>query len=144
MNILSSVGSKIGIPTVMSYIGYCEDAWLLLRLRNIASAFSEKESNCKYYLIDNGIQNLLLLESEILLFEHLVTLQLFRRYGNDREVETLWELPNFKERKKRLIVTKEDEDDLSQIDFLCHPHFSFIVCQKVFGVNFLRTAQRPF
>lgn len=109
MNILSSVGSKIGIPTVMSYIGYCEDAWLLFRLRNIASAFSEKESNCKYYFIDNGIQNLLLLESETLLFEHLVALQLLRRYGNDREVETLWELPNFKERKKRLIVTKEDE-----------------------------------
>lgn len=89
-NILSSVGGKISIPTVMSYIGYCEDAWLLLRLRNIASAFSEKESNCKYYFIDNGILNLLLLNSETLLFENLVALQLFRKYGNDKDNERLY------------------------------------------------------
>ena len=29
--ILSSVGGKITIPTISSYIEYCEDAWLLLR-----------------------------------------------------------------------------------------------------------------
>jgi len=89
-NVLSSVGGKISIPTVMSYIGYCEDAWLLLRLRNIASAFSEKESNCKYYFIDNGILNLLLLDSETLLFENLVALQLFRKFGNEKDNQRIY------------------------------------------------------
>lgn len=89
-NVLSSVGGKISVPTVMSYIGYCEDAWLVLRLRNVVSAFAEKESNCKYYFVDNGILNLLLLESETLLFENLVALQLFRKFGNDRDNERLY------------------------------------------------------
>jgi len=89
-NVLSSVGGKISIPTVMSYIGYCEDAWLILRLRNIASAFSEKESNCKYYFVDNGILNLLLLDSETILFENLVALHVFRKYGNDRDNERMY------------------------------------------------------
>lgn len=89
-NVLSSVGGKISIPTVMSYIGYCEDAWLILRLRNIASALSEKESNCKYYFVDNGILNLLLLDSETILFENLVAMQLFRKYGNDKDNERMF------------------------------------------------------
>jgi len=89
-NVLSGVGGKISVPTVVSYIGYCEDAWLLLRLRNIASAFSEKESNCKYYFVDNGILNLLLLNSETLLFENLVALHLFRKYGNDKDNERMY------------------------------------------------------
>jgi len=149
-NVLSSAGGKISVPTVMSYIGYCEDAWLVLRLRNVVSAFAEKESNCKYYFVDNGILNLLLLESETLLFENLVALHLFRKYGNDRENERLFffndgvevdfyipeeftaiqacysiskskdtfdrevkalkKLPEFKKCNERIIVTKEDED----------------------------------
>ena len=47
--ILSSVAGKVSVPTVSNYVSYSEDAWLLLRLRNIASAFAEKESICKYY-----------------------------------------------------------------------------------------------
>lgn len=47
--ILSSVGSKITVPTVSNYVGFSEDAWLILRLRNIASVFAEKETVCKYY-----------------------------------------------------------------------------------------------
>jgi predicted AAA+ superfamily ATPase len=40
--ILSSVAGKVSVPTVSSYVSYSEDAWLLLRLRNIASAFAER------------------------------------------------------------------------------------------------------
>ena len=82
--ILSSISGKISVPTVASYIGYSEDAWLLLRLRNIASAFAEKESVCKYYFIDNGILSLQLMDGETALLENLVALSLFRKYGHDR------------------------------------------------------------
>lgn len=83
--ILSSISGKVSVPTVSSYIGYSEDAWLLLRLRNIASAFAEKESVCKYYFIDNGILSLQLIDGETALLENMVALSLFRKYGHDPE-----------------------------------------------------------
>lgn len=83
--ILSSISGKISVPTVSSYIGFSEDAWLLLRLRNIASAFTERESVCKYYFIDNGILSLQLMDGETSLLENMVALSLFRRYGHDED-----------------------------------------------------------
>lgn len=89
-NILSSVGGKVSAPTVSSYIEYSEDAWLLLRLKNISSAFSEKESICKYYFIDNGLLSLQLLDAETRLLENMVALSLFRKYGHDNENERVY------------------------------------------------------
>jgi len=88
--ILSSVSGKISVPTVSNYISYAEDAWLLLRLRNIASAFADKESICKYYFIDNGLLTLQLLNSETILLENLVALSLFRKYGHDEDNERVF------------------------------------------------------
>ncbi len=88
--ILSSVGGKISVPTVGSYIQYCENAWLLLRLRNIASAFTEKETVCKYYFIDNGLLSLFLMNHETILLENIVALALFRRYGHDLNNERVF------------------------------------------------------
>ena len=81
--VLSSVGGRITIPTTSSYIGYCQDAWLLLRVRNISSAFAEKESNCKYYFIDNGLLNIQLTDATTTLLENIVAINLFRKYGCD-------------------------------------------------------------
>ena len=88
--ILSSVSGKISVPTVSNYIGFSEDAWLLLRLRNIASSFSDKESICKYYFIDNGLLTLQLLGAETILLENMVALSLFRKYGHDKENERVF------------------------------------------------------
>ena len=74
-NLLSSVGGKLSLATTIKYVEYCEDAWLLLRLRNYSSALADKESNCKYYFIDTGI---------------LGPLQLFRIYGHDPENERVY------------------------------------------------------
>lgn len=89
-NILSGLAGKISVPTVSSYISYSEDAWLLLRLRNISSAFVEKESLCKYYLIDNGLISLQLMNADTILLENLVALDLFRKYGHDDDNQTVW------------------------------------------------------
>jgi len=88
--VLSSVGGRITVPTTSSYIGYSEDAWLLLRLHNISSSFSEKETNCKYYFVDNGILSILLVDPVTTLMENLVALQLFRIYGHDQENERVY------------------------------------------------------
>jgi len=88
--VLSSVGGKISIPTTSSYIGYCEDAWLLLRLHNINAAFSERETNCKYYFIDNGLLSLMLVDPATTLLENMVALSLFRKYGHDSDDERVF------------------------------------------------------
>ena len=88
--ILSSVAGRISVPTVSSYVSCAEDAWLLLRLRNIASAFAEKESVCKYYFIDNGLLSLQLLNADTALLENAVALSLFRKYGHDPDNERVF------------------------------------------------------
>ena len=40
--ILSSVAGKVTVPTISNYVRYAEDAWLILRLRNISSAFATR------------------------------------------------------------------------------------------------------
>lgn len=150
--ILSSVAGRISVPTVSNYIGFSEDAWLLLRLRNIASAFVEKESVCKYYFIDNGLLSLQLLNADTILLENMVALTLFRKYGHDldnehvyfynanvevdfyipeeewaiqvsysiadeqtkmREVGALTKLPNVHPCQRRVIVTYDEEDTIT-------------------------------
>lgn len=88
--ILSSVGGKISVPTISNYMQYCEDSWLLLRLHNITSSFSEKETISKYYFVDNGLLNLFLLDGETSLLENLVAVTLFRKYGHDRDNERVF------------------------------------------------------
>ena len=88
--ILSSVAGRISVPTVSNYVSFSEDAWLLLRLRNIASAFTEKESVCKYYFIDNGLLSLQLLNADTILLENIVALSLFRRYGHDPDNQRVY------------------------------------------------------
>lgn len=89
-NILSTLGEKMSTTTIVSYVNHTEDAWLVLRLRNIASALSEKESICKYYFVDNGILNLFLLNGETALLENMVALQLFRLFGHDKDNDTVY------------------------------------------------------
>lgn len=89
-NLLSNVGGKLSLATTIKYVEYCEDAWLLLRLRNYSSALADKESNCKYYFIDTGILGLFLIDKDAMQLENLVALQLFRIYGHDPENERVF------------------------------------------------------
>lgn len=82
-SLMSSVGGKLSLATTIKYIEYCEDAWLLLRIRNYVSCLADKESNCKYYFIDNGILRLFLMDKDSMLLENMVALHLFRKFGHD-------------------------------------------------------------
>ena len=85
-NLLSSVGGKLSLATTIKYVEYCEDAWLIMKLKNYTACLADKESNCKYYFIDNGILNLFLIDKDSMLLENLVAMQLFRKYGHDMYV----------------------------------------------------------
>ena len=151
-SLMSSVGGKLSLATTIKYVEYCEEAWLLLRLKNYASTLADKESNCKYYFIDTGILGLFLIDKDTMLLENLVAIQLFRIYGHDmdngrvffyndgyevdfyipdeelaiqvsfslrneetrkRETEALQKLSNRLPCRRRLILTYDEEESIS-------------------------------
>lgn len=82
-NTVSSAGKKITTDTVIDYLGYLEETWLLFSVENYASRIVDKSSNKKYYFIDNGILNLFLTDPETSLLENIVAIQLKKIYGED-------------------------------------------------------------
>ena len=85
-NIVSSAGVKISVNTVINYIEYAKDAWLIVPMQNIAGKIVEKETKPKYYYTDNGILNLFLTDGSTSLFENLVAINLLRKYGRSESV----------------------------------------------------------
>jgi predicted AAA+ superfamily ATPase len=85
-NIVSSTGAKVGTQTVINYIEYAKDAWLISSLQNIAGKLVDKEANPKYYFTDNGILSLFLLDGNTSLLENLVAINLLRKYGRSDAV----------------------------------------------------------
>ncbi len=81
-NIVASTGTKIGKSTVINYLGYAIDAYLLIVVPNIADNITERITNPKYYFIDNGIISLLAVDIRTSLLENLVALHLVREYGS--------------------------------------------------------------
>ena len=80
-NILKQIGiSSISKDTIIDYISYCKDAFLLFDIKNYFASFVEKESNPKYYFNDNGILNLFLIDKDPVLLENVVALFLYNRY----------------------------------------------------------------
>ena len=85
-NIITATGIKTGVSTVINYIEYAKDAWLVTPVRNIAGKIVEKETSPKYYFTDNGILNLFLLDANTSLLENLVAVTLLRKYGREDSV----------------------------------------------------------
>lgn len=82
-NIVSSAGSKVGTNTIINYMDYAKDAWLITSIQNIGSKLVDKETNPKYYFTDNGLLNLFLLDGNTALLENLVAITLIRKYGRE-------------------------------------------------------------
>jgi predicted AAA+ superfamily ATPase len=82
-NIVSSSGKRISTDTVIDYLGYLKESWLIFPIENISTKLAEKESNKKYYFIDNGILNLFLVDPITSLLENQVAIHIRRLYGDD-------------------------------------------------------------
>ena len=80
-NILKSAGASLGKQTVINYVGYMTDSYLLFTLHNYAAKLVEKETSPKYYFMDTGLLGLLLLDCKSAQLENLVAIELIRRYG---------------------------------------------------------------
>ncbi len=80
-NIVSSTGAKVGTNTIINYMEYARDAWLINPIQNIAGKLVDKETVPKYYFTDNGLLNLFLLDGNTSLLENMVAIHLLRKYG---------------------------------------------------------------
>lgn len=54
-----------------------------MSMENEVGKLAEKESQKKYYFIDNGFLNLFLMNSETSLLENMVAVELCRRFGKE-------------------------------------------------------------
>ena len=82
-NVVSSTGKKASTDTVIDYVNYMCESWLLLPLENIIGKLTERNTQRKYYFVDNGILNLFLPDPETSLLENMVAINLIRKYKNE-------------------------------------------------------------
>lgn len=82
-NIVKSAGISIGKQTVINYVGYMLDSYLIFSLQNYVAKLVEKETSPKYYFMDTGLLELVLLDCKSAQLENLVAIELIRRYGID-------------------------------------------------------------
>jgi len=82
-NVVSSSGKKISTDTVIDYLEYLKETWIVFSLENIVSKMVDKVSIKKYYFIDNGLLNLFLMDPKTSLLENQVAISLYRLYPNE-------------------------------------------------------------
>lgn len=80
-SIVSSTGKKISTDATIEYIQYMNESWLVLPFENYIGKIQDKEMNRKYYLIDNGILALFLIDPNTSLLENIVAINLRHKYG---------------------------------------------------------------
>lgn len=81
-NVVTSAGKKTSTDTVIDYVNYMCESWLLLPVENIIGKLTERNTQRKYYFIDNGILNLFLTDPETNLLENMVAIHLVKRLGD--------------------------------------------------------------
>ena len=81
-NSIESTGSSIARNTLVDYIQYLSDAYLVFGISNFSDKLSEKETFKKRYFFDNGLLNNFLFEPETKLLENLAAITLKRKYDD--------------------------------------------------------------
>lgn len=78
-NLIKSTGVSIGSNTLFDYLNYLASSFLIASITNFHSKFTEKETNKKYYFLDNGILGLFLTDQPTKLLENQIYIELRRR-----------------------------------------------------------------
>ena len=79
---VKAVGFKVSKDSIIEYVSYASDAFLLFSLNNAAARFAEAQGSPKYYFADNGILNLFLVDKTSALLENQVAICLHRLFGD--------------------------------------------------------------
>ena len=81
-SIVSSTGKKLSTDAAIDYVEFMTETWLILPYENLYGKLQDKESNRKYYFIDNGLLHLFLIDANTSLLENIVAVTLRRKYGD--------------------------------------------------------------
>lgn len=83
LGVVKSAGCSLSHNTLVDYLQYINDAYLLFGIPNYTDKLSEKESIKKRYFFDNGLLNTFIIEPQSKLLENLVAIELKKRYGEE-------------------------------------------------------------
>lgn len=82
-NIIHSTGVQVGIVTLIDYLSYLNDAFLLRGISNFNAKITERETKKKYYYRDHGLLNLFLTGGESASLETLVFNKLYSMHPGE-------------------------------------------------------------
>lgn len=82
--IVAGSGLAIGKMTVIKYVSYMQDSYLIFSIQNIMGKLVDRETTPKYYFMDTGLLQLLVLDGVTAALENLAAIELVRRYGMDQ------------------------------------------------------------
>lgn len=81
-NLVKSTGTSCSTSTIMEYVRYLQESYILISLDNYASKFVEKETIRKHYFVDNGLLHLFINNPDTSLLENLCAITLYKKYGS--------------------------------------------------------------
>ena len=82
-NIVDSTGATLSRNTLIDYLRFLTDAYLVFGISNFSDKLSEKETFKKRYFFDNGLLNNFLFDPETKLLENLIAIHLKKQYGDE-------------------------------------------------------------
>jgi predicted AAA+ superfamily ATPase len=82
-NIIQSMGMPIGTSTIIEYLNFLEESFLIFGVKNCLAKITERESQKKYYFIDNGLITIMQDSPETKLLENLVAINLRKQFGGE-------------------------------------------------------------
>ncbi|MCQ2974572.1 MAG: ATP-binding protein [Bacteroidales bacterium] len=80
-NIIKSTGIKITRETIVVYLKYMQEAFLIFQIKNYNDNVVEKTTKCKTYFSDNGLLTVSALDTNTKLLENIVAINLWKKYG---------------------------------------------------------------
>jgi len=83
INVINSTGANIARNTLVDYLRYISDAFLIFGISNFSDKLSEKETFKKRYFYDNGLLNIFLFNPDTILLENIVAIELKKKYDED-------------------------------------------------------------
>lgn len=82
-HVVDSTGTTIARNTLVEYLQFLSDAFLIFGISGYSDKLSSKETFKKRYYFDNGLLNNFLIAPEPKLLENLVAITLKKRYGDN-------------------------------------------------------------
>ncbi len=115
-NIISSTGVSISRNTLMDYLKFLEDSYLIFSISNYSDKLGDRETIKKRYFWDNGLLNIFLFDSDTKLLENMVAIKLKKIYGENlfyyrKNIEVDFFIPS---EKRAIQVSYSIEDETSR------------------------------